>query len=230
MEEYMENEQSIVDMLAEGADETQQEVVDEGYSLVDEGANRGRASDMLRRANLKGVAEESQSYVKQMMQQNKTLSENYKKLEAKLNSLEGSHDEIKKSQESQNYKALTDDIVRQEDDLMKDPVYGRFFNREQDRPMMFNYWKGDEGKGVEGKNLTPFEVTAIRNFPELARKLLSYEERFGEIEARKNMQFNSDSNPNAVIDDYTIVRNAPRGSKANAAKELAMKRAVGAFD
>ena len=90
---------------------------------------------------------------------------------------------------------------------------------------MFQYWKGDKDKGIEGKNLTPYEANAIVNYPELTREVLAYRKKFKEISDSRNMQFSSDANANAPIDEIASVRNAPRGKRSEAATRLAMQRA-----
>jgi hypothetical protein len=118
-------------------------------------------------------------------------------LQAKLDQLSGSVKQVAKNTDFAIDRFVTEDVVKDESDIMSDPVIGKYYNPKEIRPIYLN-------NAEKGRHLTPFEAMAINKFLPLAQKLHEFEEREKNLNEFRTMPLGS-SAQSIPIDELSNV-------------------------
>jgi predicted nuclease with TOPRIM domain len=158
-----------------GVNAEQNQEADDSYSLVDENRSRKIAEEALRRENTTRVNQEKRDESKQYLekinrieqekaQMKAQYDQEFSALKQQMAQIQGGYGSLKGDIDSHTERMIKDDVLKDELEIMSDPIYGDKYNRDEVRKILLDNAK-------QGRFLQPKEAFAMANFDRVAKEL-----------------------------------------------------------
>lgn len=146
------------------------EMLSKPYTKEDENRSRKLAEDMLRRESARQTADQAKAYnsrisseIEQLRQEKASMKAEMDALKNEILGVKSGYGALKGDIDTHTERMIIDEVNKEEEALLQDPVYGSLYDRNTIRKVL-----ADEARN--GRVLTPKEALALKEFDRLARE------------------------------------------------------------